>query len=562
MSSGSDHPVQSTIITVVWKDEYFALSVSETDTVAALKSRLEEHTGIEPPGQKLFHLSRKLRDDQALKELFFTPKNGKKQHRKRHAQGQKQLVLVGSSAQEISSGKKVGTANNKYESNGGKPMKRRRLILCGPRHNTAKKYGFGSIQPLQGLPNIDAATALLHRLATDPGVVYVMKKHKWKVGCLTELYPGGNNGTFGAGQCLLGLNTNMGEQISLRIRTDDLRGFEKYLAIRDTLFHELTHNVHRNHDSKFFCFMCKLQKEAAANDWTQSRGRKLNDRAKAINYKHPKEELSAKGDFVNYGVQCIKVVEEPSFEGDTQTLGNGAGRSLQDLAANRRDLAMLAAAVRLSRQAVNPQDKKVEAPLSLSSSRGQTQKDNNTHEAVNCDSEQEQRSKAAPHDLNPKISKKRSEISSKIDSNEPMIKQPSFHAIEQAKTSTPVITSTDKRINKPSSDISVVKSENSRSDKSPAEDVTSPENVPNTTTSILPGLQVLDQKVVEAATKQLCEMGFVEGVESVCFCNIYKIYYLTISPTNNMNSRHWRKLGVMFPTQYEYYLQSKHIHQQ
>lgn len=32
---------------------------------------------------------------------------------------------------------------------------------------------------------------------------------------------------------------NMGEEISLRLRTDDLKGFRKYESIKRTLLHEL-----------------------------------------------------------------------------------------------------------------------------------------------------------------------------------------------------------------------------------------------------------------------------------------------------------------------------------
>ena len=43
--------------------------------------------------------------------------------------------------------------------------------------------------------------------------------------------------------CILGYNRNKGQEICLRLRTDDYAGFRKYLAIRKTLVHELTHNV-------------------------------------------------------------------------------------------------------------------------------------------------------------------------------------------------------------------------------------------------------------------------------------------------------------------------------
>lgn len=334
----------SILVTVLWKHERLVVQVSEEETVADVKMRLEQTTGIISAHQKLFHQSKKLQDEQTIQSIFFTAEA--QPRKKRHSQHRHNtMVLVGSSSTDIDNAKKlIPEAASGLKSK----IKRRRLVICGPRHNTASKYGFQSIEPLPGLPNVDVATALLHRLATDPGVVYVMKAHKWKVGCLTELYPGGGNGTFGAGTCLLGLNTNMGQKISLRIRTDNMLGFEKYLNIRETLFHELTHNVHKEHDAEFFAFMSQLQKEAREHDWTQSRGRKLDRHAKAIHYQHPEEALSGKGDFMNYGVQSTMVVEEATYEGDTQTLGVNPTQSLRDMATGRRDLAVLAAAVRLS----------------------------------------------------------------------------------------------------------------------------------------------------------------------------------------------------------------------
>ena len=43
--------------------------------------------------------------------------------------------------------------------------------------------------------------------------------------------------------CVLGVNINRGQEISLRLRTDDLRGFRRYDSIRQTLCHELAHMV-------------------------------------------------------------------------------------------------------------------------------------------------------------------------------------------------------------------------------------------------------------------------------------------------------------------------------
>lgn len=43
--------------------------------------------------------------------------------------------------------------------------------------------------------------------------------------------------------CILGLNKNRGQEISLRLRTDDYAGFRKYRSIQHTLVHELAHMV-------------------------------------------------------------------------------------------------------------------------------------------------------------------------------------------------------------------------------------------------------------------------------------------------------------------------------
>lgn len=51
--------------------------------------------------------------------------------------------------------------------------------------------------------------------------------------------------------CLLGLNINGGQEIKLRLRTADLQGFRKFETIRETLVHELTHNVWAEHDNRF-----------------------------------------------------------------------------------------------------------------------------------------------------------------------------------------------------------------------------------------------------------------------------------------------------------------------
>ena len=66
--------------------------------------------------------------------------------------------------------------------------------------------------------------------------------------------PGGKVGV--SAMCILGYNVNAGQEISLRLRTDDLRGFRRYDRIRETLCHELAHMVHSEHNANFKVSSC------------------------------------------------------------------------------------------------------------------------------------------------------------------------------------------------------------------------------------------------------------------------------------------------------------------
>jgi hypothetical protein len=114
------------------------------------------------------------------------------------------------------------------------------------------------------------ARALLHRLASDPGILGVMKKHGWKVGLLSEMPPEGKVGISPV--CLLGFNMNKGAEISLRLRTDDLKGFRRYDSIRLTLIHELAHMVHSEHDIPFKELNSQLKREVQELDWRGAPG--------------------------------------------------------------------------------------------------------------------------------------------------------------------------------------------------------------------------------------------------------------------------------------------------
>ncbi|KAL3502654.1 hypothetical protein ACH5RR_037103 [Cinchona calisaya] len=137
-----------------------------------------------------------------------------------------------------------------------------------------------SIPGIELRPPATEALKLMRRLAADPGIVAIMNKHRWRVGIMTEMAPVGYVGV--SPKCLLGFNKNHGEEISLRLRTDDLNGFRKYESIKKTLLHELAHMVYSEHDANFYALDKQLNQEAAALDWTKSKGHTLNGVSPAL----------------------------------------------------------------------------------------------------------------------------------------------------------------------------------------------------------------------------------------------------------------------------------------
>lgn len=109
------------------------------------------------------------------------------------------------------------------------------------------KYGFQRIATLPHLPDESRAREILSDLAMDEGVLAVCNKYKWTIGTLGELFPDRSSPTL-----LLGLNTNQGEKIELRLRDDDLQGFCKRYSLLEVLCHELAHNIHGN--SRNICY--------------------------------------------------------------------------------------------------------------------------------------------------------------------------------------------------------------------------------------------------------------------------------------------------------------------
>lgn len=127
------------------------------------------------------------------------------------------------------------------------------------------EYRFNSIKAefKYHTPTPYDAERLLEKLATDPGIIEIMKARQFKVGILTEMSPVeaqermAKEGT--PNMDLLGYNQNHGDKIVLRLRTDTLKGFRPYHDIMNTLIHELTHNVWGPHDHNFWKLFGELK---------------------------------------------------------------------------------------------------------------------------------------------------------------------------------------------------------------------------------------------------------------------------------------------------------------
>ena len=116
---------------------------------------------------------------------------------------------------------------------------RRRTNDPGPPSTSEHPYTFTEYRALP-VPAVihqpaSAALRMLHRLARDPGILGIMRKHKWRVPLLAEMPLDGKVGV--SESCVLGYNVNAGQEIHLRLRTDDLRGFRRYQLVRETLVH-------------------------------------------------------------------------------------------------------------------------------------------------------------------------------------------------------------------------------------------------------------------------------------------------------------------------------------
>lgn len=185
----------------------------------------------------------------------------------------KKITLMGSTIAEVSSLNASITAASAPRRPGPvKPATPTRNRDPKRLHDDAT-YTFHTLRPLPYLPNPSRSLAFLERLRDDAGIKAAMRTHKFSVPLLTEMDPAQHTTHESR---TLGLNRNQGEVIELRLRTDAYDGYRDYKTIRNTLCHELAHNVWGPHDRNFWELCKKIEREVQAGDW-RSGGRSVSE---------------------------------------------------------------------------------------------------------------------------------------------------------------------------------------------------------------------------------------------------------------------------------------------
>ncbi|WOH02644.1 hypothetical protein DCAR_0522033 [Daucus carota subsp. sativus] len=282
-------------ISVTWRAKKFIVPMTPNATLREFGDSLQKLTDVRADTLRLI-----VRSDKSSKMLYpFSDEHSSLTLQETPLFQVKSIMMMGVPKAEVDQVLQNAKADMRIAGFDEEEKRLRQRISSGP--STPLKlpqgnYIFSEFRTLNipGLelnPPASEALKLMHMLAADPGIVAVMNKHRWRVGIMTEMAPEGYVGVSPV--CILGFNKNQGEEISLRLRTDDLKGFRKYQSIKKTLLHELAHMVYSEHDAKFFALDSQLNKEAASLDWTRSTGHTLS--GMGFSREH-EEQLSTSGE--------------------------------------------------------------------------------------------------------------------------------------------------------------------------------------------------------------------------------------------------------------------------
>ncbi|KAJ8749379.1 hypothetical protein K2173_018869 [Erythroxylum novogranatense] len=314
-------------IVVTWRGNKYIVQMESDSSLKELGDELLRLTGVKADTMRLIVPQFANKISKLLSP--FSDEHSKLSLQEASITEGKSIRMMGVSVDEVS--KLLENAKVDQRIAGFDEEERRMKQRISDRPTTLKlpqgPYIFCDFRTLQ-IPGVElyppASEALkrMHMLAADPGIIAIMNKHRWRIGIMTEMAPVGYVGV--SPKCILGYNKNHGEEISLRLRTDDLKGFRKYESIKKTLLHELAHMVYPEHDANFYSLDKQLNQEAASLDWTKSRGHNLS------RVKHPEHDTET-----FYGAESISV---------SQKLGG----SMLDQLASAREASVAAACRRLA----------------------------------------------------------------------------------------------------------------------------------------------------------------------------------------------------------------------
>lgn len=266
---------------VVWKGRKFVLEESPDASLKELGEELQALTDVKADTMRLIIPQSSTKSSKLF--MPFTDEHSRIKLQDTGIVEGKPVRMMGVYEHEINQLQKDAKANLRIGGFEDEEKRMKQRIYRGPQASLKLPQGpyvFCDFHPLD-LPGIQLnpppseALKRMHMLASDPGIVAIMNEHHWRVGIMTEMAPVGYVGI--SPKCLLGFNKNHGEEISLRLRTDDLKGFRKYEMIKKTLLHELAHMVFAEHDSNFYALDKQLNQEAFALNWTKSRSHTLAD---------------------------------------------------------------------------------------------------------------------------------------------------------------------------------------------------------------------------------------------------------------------------------------------
>ncbi|OAL55226.1 WLM-domain-containing protein [Pyrenochaeta sp. DS3sAY3a] len=241
-------------VTLTHHGKPIILSFPQDATISDLSDRVSTDLSIPPPNQK-FLVGGKLGLQKPPFKDATIPLT---------QLASKKITLMGSTVAEVSSLNASISAASAPRRPG--PIK----AALPARHTDYKKiqeeaqYTFHTLRPLPYLPNPDRSLRFLERLRDDAGIKAAMRTHKFSVPLLTEMDPAMHTTHESR---TLGLNRNQGEVIELRLRTDAYDGYRDYKTIRNTLCHELAHNVWGPHDRNFWDLCKRIEREVARDDW-------------------------------------------------------------------------------------------------------------------------------------------------------------------------------------------------------------------------------------------------------------------------------------------------------